>query len=195
MTWYGTWVAGCTAGAALTLGLCLAFGFLPWLFLAAPLVLAGGAAAMAIGRRTRKAAPRRTFVSGSSLISFDKRVSEPAIAEFRRAFERERYTWGGILPGPGQGPLLWPPADGPSVRHPAFADRQDRPANPGRCAHTDAVPVESVVTGDTLAWLCPGCDTQLPANRRAWADADGRPLNPAPRRPGAARPPNDWRTA
>ncbi|MEV1245130.1 hypothetical protein [Nonomuraea sp. NPDC049750] len=32
-----------------------------------------------------------------------------------------------------------------------------------RCAHASAVPVESVVTGEVLAALCPGCDTQLPA--------------------------------
>lgn len=32
-----------------------------------------------------------------------------------------------------------------------------------RCAHAEAVPVESVVTGEVLAALCPGCDVQLPA--------------------------------
>jgi hypothetical protein len=32
-----------------------------------------------------------------------------------------------------------------------------------RCDHTQAVPVESVVTGEILAALCPGCDQQLPA--------------------------------
>lgn len=31
------------------------------------------------------------------------------------------------------------------------------------CDHAGAVPVESIVTGETLAALCPGCDTQLPA--------------------------------
>jgi hypothetical protein len=29
--------------------------------------------------------------------------------------------------------------------------------------HTSAIPVESVVTGDVLAALCPACDAQLPA--------------------------------
>ncbi|MGP4092973.1 hypothetical protein [Nonomuraea sp. KM90] len=32
-----------------------------------------------------------------------------------------------------------------------------------RCAHAEAVPVESVVTGEVLAALCPDCDAQLPA--------------------------------
>ncbi|MEV0993435.1 hypothetical protein [Nonomuraea sp. NPDC050202] len=32
-----------------------------------------------------------------------------------------------------------------------------------RCDHAQAVPVESVVTGEILAALCPGCDQQLPA--------------------------------
>lgn len=31
------------------------------------------------------------------------------------------------------------------------------------CPHADAVPVESTVTGQVLAALCPDCDTQLPA--------------------------------
>lgn len=31
------------------------------------------------------------------------------------------------------------------------------------CAHEGAVPVESAVTGEVLAALCPGCDAQLPA--------------------------------
>lgn len=34
------------------------------------------------------------------------------------------------------------------------------------CEHPDAVPVESVVDGSTVAWLCPGCDAQLPATWR-----------------------------
>ncbi|MGR6922597.1 hypothetical protein ACU635_50800 [[Actinomadura] parvosata] len=32
-----------------------------------------------------------------------------------------------------------------------------------RCSHAGAVPVESVVTGEVLAALCPDCDVQLPA--------------------------------
>ncbi|MEV7805015.1 hypothetical protein AB0O28_18900 [Microbispora sp. NPDC088329] len=31
------------------------------------------------------------------------------------------------------------------------------------CDHSAAVPVESIVTGEVLAALCPACDTQLPA--------------------------------
>lgn len=34
---------------------------------------------------------------------------------------------------------------------------------PTRCTHTSAVPVESTVTGDVLAALCPDCGVQLPA--------------------------------
>jgi hypothetical protein len=35
----------------------------------------------------------------------------------------------------------------------------------GACAHPKAVPVKSTL-GETVAWLCPACDTQLPAE---WA--------------------------
>lgn len=30
------------------------------------------------------------------------------------------------------------------------------------CAHPDVLPVESVIDGSVLAWLCPDCDKQLP---------------------------------
>jgi hypothetical protein len=33
----------------------------------------------------------------------------------------------------------------------------------GPCAHPATVPVETVLTGELVAWLCPGCDSQLPA--------------------------------
>lgn len=36
-------------------------------------------------------------------------------------------------------------------------------AQPARCDHANAVPVESAVTRETLAALCPDCDQQLPA--------------------------------
>lgn len=36
----------------------------------------------------------------------------------------------------------------------------------GPCAHTGAVPVDSLVTGERLAWLCVKCDAQLPAEWR-----------------------------
>ena len=36
----------------------------------------------------------------------------------------------------------------------------------GPCAHHEAVPVDLPVTGETVAWLCPDCDAQLPAG---WA--------------------------
>lgn len=36
----------------------------------------------------------------------------------------------------------------------------------GPCAHAGAVPVDLLVTGERVAWLCPGCGTQLPAG---WA--------------------------
>jgi hypothetical protein len=32
------------------------------------------------------------------------------------------------------------------------------------CTHSAAVPVESAYDGQTLAWLCPACDQQLPEN-------------------------------
>ena len=34
----------------------------------------------------------------------------------------------------------------------------------GRCHHAAVVDVDSTVTGETLARLCPDCDTQLPAS-------------------------------
>lgn len=33
----------------------------------------------------------------------------------------------------------------------------------GACYHRHALPVESVVDGETVAWLCRHCDEQLPA--------------------------------
>jgi hypothetical protein len=33
----------------------------------------------------------------------------------------------------------------------------------GPCAHPDAIPVDLLLTGETVAWLCPACGTQLPA--------------------------------
>lgn len=33
----------------------------------------------------------------------------------------------------------------------------------GPCAHPDAVPVELLLTGEVVAWLCPCCGRQLPA--------------------------------
>lgn len=33
---------------------------------------------------------------------------------------------------------------------------------PDSCEHDDVVPVESVVTGKILAYLCLGCDIQIP---------------------------------
>ncbi|MBV2364240.1 hypothetical protein [Streptomonospora nanhaiensis] len=58
-----------------------------------------------------------------------------------------RFNTGGIIPGPAD-----------QVRR--FGEGFHRLA----CRHEDAVPVESVVDGATLAWLCPGCDAQLEAN-------------------------------
>jgi hypothetical protein len=33
----------------------------------------------------------------------------------------------------------------------------------GPCAHPDAVPIKLLLTGELVAWLCPACDTPLPA--------------------------------
>ncbi len=74
---------------------------------------------------------------------------------------------------------VWPPdgLPGPAT----WAACQEHPAGvrlaaritgilTGACAHDGAVPVETVGTvldpPETVAWLCPGCDAQLPA---AWA--------------------------
>lgn len=44
------------------------------------------------------------------------------------------------------------------------------------CRHFGAIPVESCVTGETVAILCTDCDEQLPAewNPRLLKDPDGR---------------------
>lgn len=40
------------------------------------------------------------------------------------------------------------------------------------CAHADAVPVESTVTGEVLAALCPECGRQLPATFLDLSDSE-----------------------
>jgi hypothetical protein len=39
------------------------------------------------------------------------------------------------------------------------------------CAHGAAVPVDLLATGERVAWLCPDCDCQLPADWEAAATA------------------------
>jgi hypothetical protein len=39
----------------------------------------------------------------------------------------------------------------------------------GGCAHPDAVPVRAYANTEVVAWLCPGCDEELP---RDWDNAD-----------------------
>ena len=33
----------------------------------------------------------------------------------------------------------------------------------GPCPHLHPVPVDLLITGETVAWLCPACSAQLPA--------------------------------
>ena len=35
------------------------------------------------------------------------------------------------------------------------------------CSHNSAVPVDTL-DGERVAWLCPDCDRQLPADRAGW---------------------------
>jgi hypothetical protein len=42
----------------------------------------------------------------------------------------------------------------------------------GRCNHLETIPVESMVTGDTVAYLCLTCDAQLEAGSQAAPDID-----------------------
>lgn len=55
-------------------------------------------------------------------------------------------------------------------RHFAFEYAARSDMYDGGCRHVRAVPVESVVTGELLAALCPDCDEQLPPERlsRRW---------------------------
>lgn len=46
----------------------------------------------------------------------------------------------------------------------------------GPCAHPEPVPVETL-DGELVAWLCPGCDEQLPA---AWKPSALPPFEPDP---------------
>jgi hypothetical protein len=45
----------------------------------------------------------------------------------------------------------------------------------GQCTHPRALPVEAILTGDRVAWLCPDCDVQLPADWRNPLDALKKP--------------------
>lgn len=47
-----------------------------------------------------------------------------------------------------------------------------------KCTHPNAVPVESVVTGDVLARLCPDCNEQLDGPWLQQVDMTKRPATP-----------------
>lgn len=51
---------------------------------------------------------------------------------------------------------------------PVYVEESDKPVAwiPEPCEHHDTVPVEAVVTGEVVAHLCVGCDTQLPPDWR-----------------------------
>ena len=60
-------------------------------------------------------------------------------------------------------------------------------AGPAPCAHWQAVPVPGI-GGDVVAWLCPACDAQLPANFSALATPGNSPAAcPARKAEGEAR--------
>lgn len=42
----------------------------------------------------------------------------------------------------------------------------------GACAHRAAVPVDLLLTGERVAWLCPECNVQLPAGWSAVSYGD-----------------------
>lgn len=52
-----------------------------------------------------------------------------------------------------------------------IGDRESRYVK-GRCNHLETTPVESMVTGDTVARLCLTCDAQREAGAQAEPDAD-----------------------
>lgn len=75
------------------------------------------------------------------------------------------YARGGIIPGPGATPkrhITFERHVSPEQRH-RFLREFARQI----CTHLDAVPVESAVDRTVLAWLCPACDAQLPADHPA----------------------------
>lgn len=41
----------------------------------------------------------------------------------------------------------------------------------GPCPHTDAIEVRAAGTDELVAWLCPACNTQLPAGWKEAGDA------------------------
>lgn len=81
-----------------------------------------------------------------------------------------------IIAPPDVSASMNPEAIVPAWRHPLFQDRELIEVSTfgrrgeqyveGPCRHPRAVPVESVL-GELVAWLCPGCDEQLPAEWRS----------------------------
>lgn len=68
-----------------------------------------------------------------------------------------------VLPRNGvlvQPQVLWPPG---FVLPPLGLDPPAADAQP-RCMHESAESVSLLVTGETVAWVCPDCFTQLPAD-------------------------------
>lgn len=62
----------------------------------------------------------------------------------------EEFARGGIIPGPIKAT--------PTYIHPGAI------TSTRGCPHLEAVPVKGTANGETLAWLCPTCDAQLPAS-------------------------------
>ena len=103
--------------------------------------------------------------------AFRTRPPDPAqLAEFKQRLSEAVQA---------RPPVVLPPMRGQQARVPRPVPKPSPVADPthdlhaakaavlpGPCAHTGAVPVDLALTGETVAWLCPRCDAQLPADWR-----------------------------
>lgn len=86
-------------------------------------------------------------------------ISRAVNAAFRVTIDQP-MRWALRWPEPAQETPMEPTAVSPGME--LLAARMA--AAMGPCAHSDAVPVRTArLDAELVAWLCPGCDTQLPA--------------------------------
>lgn len=94
------------------------------------------------------------------------------------------FNAGGVIPGPAHTPAGIIAFE--RYVTPEQVRRFGQESARHMCRHTGAVPVESVMDGELLAWLCPSCDTQLDPDPRGWADPHGQPVVSPPKNVGSA---------
>jgi hypothetical protein len=89
-------------------------------------------------------------------------LAETRLIENARAAERRR-VWGPVVTRPYlAGGLRLPPAAMTSMADAELGFAR-LAAVLAPCAHAEAEPVDLLVTGETVAWVCLDCDATLPA--------------------------------